>query len=324
MVTLGRSYMKNIYLFYGVEEFLIDEAISNIRSKHPNGQVIKHDLTETSISILLEDASMISLFDDEKIVIGYHADFLTGSTKKSDINHDIDALIRYIENPNPKTALILVVLNEKIDKRKNIVKKLLNKAEVKEFNKLSENEMVRYAQKLFDKNNYKISFNALHTLIDRVEDNLYLLNSECDKLMFYKMDTKIIEEADVKEMVLKYNFDNIFALTDAVIKKDIDTSLFLYQELLKRKEEPIKIIVLLANQFRLIFQVKGLSSKGLSESQIASNLGVHPYRVKLANEISLKEKDLLKYIELLANLDEDIKTGKVDKDVGLELFLLKL
>jgi hypothetical protein len=34
--------------------------------------------------------------------------------------------------------------------------------------------------------------------------------------------------------------------------------------------------------------------------------------------------DLLKYIELLADLDEGIKMGKVNKEVGLEMFLLQL
>lgn len=316
--------MKNIYLFYGLEQYLIDKAISTVKANHSNGQVITHDLNQTNISILLEDASMISLFDDEKLIIGSNAEFLTGSNKKSDINHDVDALMKYIDNPHPKTILILTVVNEKIDKRKNIVKKLLNKAEVKDFKKLSDNEMLKYAQKIFESNNYKISYKGLSVLIDRVNNDLYLLNSECEKLMLYKMDTKTINESDVKEMVLKYNFDNIFELTDAIINKDIDTSLFLYHELIKRKEEPIKIIVLLANQFRLIYQVKGLFAKGFNELQIANDLGVHPYRVKLANQMNFSNQELLKYLELLADLDENIKMGKIDKAIGFELFLLKL
>jgi DNA polymerase-3 subunit delta len=218
----------------------------------------------------------------------------------------------------------LVVPSDKLDKRKIIVKKLLDIAEVKEFNKLSEDSMVGFAKDLFAKNNYQISFRALNMLIDRVGCNLLLLNNECEKLMLYKMNDKKIDEETIEEMIVRYDFDNIFALTDAVIKKDINASLSLYQELLKRNEEPIKIIVLLANQFRLIFQVKRLHTKGFSESQIASNLGVHPYRVKLANEVKLTDKELLSYINSLADLDESIKMGKINKDVGLELFLLRL
>jgi DNA polymerase-3 subunit delta len=142
--------------------------------------------------------------------------------------------------------------------------------------------------------------------------------------MIYKNEEKKIELDDVDQMVERYDIDNLFALTDAVVKKDINEALSLYQELLKRNEEPIKIIVIIANQFRLIFQVKRLKSKGLSDSEIASELAVHPYRVKLAKETNLSEKELLKYLTTLADLDEQIKTGKINKDVGLELFLLKL
>lgn len=315
--------MKNIYLFYGEEDFLIKNAIDEIVKNHPNGQVVRYDLSETNVSILLEDASMVSLFDDEKVIIGENADFLSGALKKETVNHNIESLSKYLEHPNPSTTVIFTVF-DKLDKRKNIVKKMLEKTSTKEFTKLNDNGLMTFAKNICEKADYQISLKALTMLIDRVGNNLYLLHSECEKLMLYKAIEKKIDDKDIEEMIVKYDFDNIFALTDAVIKRDINTSLTLYQELLKRNEEPIKIIVLLANQFRLIFQVKRMSAKGFSEGQIASDLGVHPYRVKLANEVKLNSKELLKYISALADLDENIKMGKVNKDVGLELFLLKL
>jgi DNA polymerase-3 subunit delta len=142
--------------------------------------------------------------------------------------------------------------------------------------------------------------------------------------MEYKFNDKTINEYDIEEMIVKYDYDNIFALTDAVVKKDINNSLLLYQELLKRGEEPIKIIVLLANQFRLIFQSKRLSSKGFSEAQIASDLGIHPYRIKLSKQVDITEKEALEYLNLLATLDENIKMGKTNKEVGLEMFFLSI
>jgi DNA polymerase-3 subunit delta len=314
--------MKNIMVFYGEEKFLIDKAVTETLSKY-SGQVSKYDLSETSINTLLEDASSISLFDGDKIIVGYNADFLSGNQNKEESNN-FDNLSKYIDNPNPNSIVILTLTSDKLDKRKSIVKKLLDKAGVKEFAKPSDNDLIKFARETFDKSKYQISFKALHLLIDRTGNNLYLLNSECEKLKLYKMDSKTIDEQDIEEMITKYDVDNIFELTDAVIKKDINTSLSLYQELLKRGEEPIKIIVMLANQFRLIFQVKRLSTKGMGEDKIAEYLSVHPYRVKLAREVRLNEKELLKYISLLADLDEGIKMGDVNKDTGLELFLLKL
>jgi DNA polymerase-3 subunit delta len=316
--------MKNIFLLFGEEGFLINDTISQIEKQHPHGQVIKYDLTEKNISTLIEDCSMVSLFDEEKIIIGENAYFLSGAVKKENVNHDIDALSNYIDHPNPHTVIILVVPTDKLDKRKSIVKKLLDNVEVKEFNKLTDKEMIEYAKKLFANNGYQINFKALNMLIDKVGNDLYLLHNECQKLMLYKIDDKQISEENIEEMVEKYDFADDFTLANAVIKKDINTSLSIYQQLLKRNEEPIKIIVILANQFRLIFQVKRLTTKGFSENQIVRDLGVHPYRVKLAKEVKLNDKELLKYLSLLADLDENIKMGKINKEVGLELFLLKL
>ncbi|HHX16375.1 MAG TPA: DNA polymerase III subunit delta [Mollicutes bacterium] len=315
--------MKEVYAFYGDESFLIDEEIKKIIEKHPNSEVIKYDLEESSLNLLLEDALSLSLFNEHKIIIGSNANFLSASDTKGKVNQNVEDLLKYIDNPND-TSTIIFTLSTNIDKRKKIVKQLLSKSIVKECNKLTVDNAVLFAKDIFSKANFQVGYSALNKLVHKTGNNLYLLNSECNKLMIYKNEEKKIELDDVDQMVERYDIDNLFALTDAVVKKDINEALSLYQELLKRNEEPIKIIVIIANQFRLIFQVKRLKSKGLSDSEIASELAVHPYRVKLAKETNLSEKELLKYLTTLADLDEQIKTGKINKDVGLELFLLKL
>ena len=94
--------------------------------------------------------------------------------------------------------------------------------------------------------------------------------------------------------------------------------------MLKKNEEPIKILIILANQFRIMYQAKELYQKGFSGNDIASLLNIHPYRIKLALEktYSYKSETLLKNISLLADLDYDIKVGNKDASLGLELFIL--
>ena len=75
-----------------------------------------------------------------------------------------------------------------------------------------------------------------------------------------------------------------------------------------------------------MYQVKQLYLNGYTENNIASILKIHPYRVKLAAQNSKKyDSDiLLNYISKLANLDINIKNGKIDKKLGLELFIISL
>ena len=94
--------------------------------------------------------------------------------------------------------------------------------------------------------------------------------------------------------------------------------------IMKLGEEPIKIIVMLANQIRIIYQTKELSKKGYREKDIAQILDIHPYRVKLAltNGYKYTSSVLLKKISELAQMDIDIKKGLVDKSIALELFIV--
>ena len=95
--------------------------------------------------------------------------------------------------------------------------------------------------------------------------------------------------------------------------------------MLKINEEPLKIIIILAGQFRIMYQSKQLLKKGYTEKDIASILKIHPYRVKLAiqNARNYDSHILLKYLNDLADIDIGIKTGILNKDLALELFILK-
>lgn len=62
----------------------------------------------------------------------------------------------------------------------------------------------------------------------------------------------------------------------------------------------------------------------MDQNQIANQLKAHPYRIKLNMEKarSFHSEELLDTLNLLANLDQDIKMGKIDKDQGFENFIL--
>lgn len=72
--------------------------------------------------------------------------------------------------------------------------------------------------------------------------------------------------------------------------------------------------------------MKTLSSQGYTQQQIASQIGLHPYAVKIAGEQARKFETvrLERILNRLAQLDYEMKTGAVDKVLGLELFLLRL
>ncbi|MFA5696128.1 MAG: DNA polymerase III subunit delta [Bacilli bacterium] len=315
--------MKNIYVVYGNEKYLIESSLNKIIENNHDSEIVKYDLNFDLVNNIIEEIISFPLFADKKIIVISNALFLTGlSNNISD--EEIKALEKVLEDISEQINLVLVVENEKLDGRKNLVKKLLKDSNILECNKLSDQEAYEFVKNTFEEDNYQIDLKAINSLLDKSKENLTLLMSEIDKLKIFKVDTKIITKEDVDQLVSKYDYDNIFELTNSVVNKDLTKALFLYQELLKRGEEPIKIIVLLANQFRTIFQVKKMLINTNNNKEIADKLKIHPYRVELAKRINISEEMLLDYLEKLADLDENIKTNRVDKESGLEMFFLNM
>ncbi len=311
--------MRNIYLIYGDEEYFIDREIDKIKNKFVDYEVVNYDMTISNISEALEDASLYSLFSTNKIVICTNALFLTGA--KCDIEHNIDDLLKYLTISNDN-VLVLTLCSNSLDNRKKVVKEL-NKYNVVKCNKLKEYELNTFIKDYCRKNNYKISDSAINLIKEKLNDNLYIITSELNKLFLYKEDDNITKE-DVNIVVSRMLNTNIFDLINAIVEKNIDKALMIYDDLKASNEEEIKLIVTLANQFRLIYQVKTMSKMGYSELDISKKLSIHPYRIKLAREVNISEKDNIKILRELARLDELIKTGKVDRKESFLNFILSL
>lgn len=303
-----------LYLLYGTKDYLIKNEVKNISKKFDDINISKFDLNNDLIENIINDCLTISLFSEKKLVICENANMFTGNTSK-----DSETVEAYLNNPNPDTTIIFITHNEKLDERKKITKLIKKNGVVKAFN---ENENAYQIVKKHLKD-YQIDNNLINLLIERAGNNQQILENELEKLKLYKEDN-IITKEDIINVITKKIDPNTFTLLDYIVKNDKNKALEIYYELIKMNEEPIKIITMLANQFRIMYQAKELFKKGLSEKNIAETLKIHPYRVKLAIQNGKKYNSdlLLKYISNLADMDINIKTGKIDKNLALELFIL--
>lgn len=307
-----------IYLLYGTLEALITDYINKIITKHKINDlnISKYNIND-NLTDIIEDANTLSLFDDKKLIIINNNALFVG--KKS---VDTIALEKYIINSNPNTILIFVVNEEKLDTRRKLYKNIKEKGEVFEFNKLP--NINTYVKDLFS--GYTITNDSINLLIKRVGNDLNRLKQEIEKIKIYKINDKLITDSDIIDCTVEKIDINIFNFIDNIIRKNKSETIKTYKELLKIGEEPIKIIVLLANQFRLMYQSKLLTSKGYSEDDIASLLHAKRYPVHLAIQKSYhyNKEVLIDNLEQLADLDIKIKSGEIDKNLALELFLLRL
>ncbi len=308
------------YLFYGTENFFIDQEIKNILDslKVDSINVSKYDLETCDIKDIIEDANTVSLFDSNKVIIVENSYIFTKNDKK---DKNIVILEEYLKNKNSFTTLIFIT-NDKIDTTKKIVKLFKENGIIKEFT--SPKNINDTIKKLFD--DYSISNSTIDLLVKKSGNNIEILYQEIEKLKIYKLDDKVILDKDINDLAsTSYNID-IYKFVDSIINKNKKDALRMYKVLLKINEEPIKLIALIASKFRLMYQTLMFTSMGYSEDMISSILKVHKYPVHLALLTASKynREILLKYLSDLADLDIGIKTGKLDKDNALELFILML
>ena len=311
-----------LYLLYGTENYLIKKEIDKILNAN---SIEKINVSEYNLEIdnfkdIIEDANTISLFADKKAIIVNNSYLFTGKSIKNE--NDPELFLDYFKNANPDSIIIFIVDSEKLDERKKIVKEIKKIGTVKDFNQ--KNDLTDILKNMFE--GYNISIQDIRFMIDRCGNNLDILSQEVNKIKIYKDEDKNVTKEDIINLTSKNIDIDIFGFVDTIVNKNKNKALEIYKEMLINGEEPIKILVILANQFRIIYQAKELYKQGYSGNDIATMIGIHPYRIKLALEKArnYNSDTLLDYLEKLADLDYDIKIGNIESSLGLEMFILSI
>ena len=308
-----------IYLIESDNLVVINTKIEQILKKNKLNKdgIIRYDLLEVPLEVLINELDTYNLLTDKKIVIGENASFLSSSKVKS-INTDTNELEKYVNNPNKDNILILIC--NKLDNKKKIVKLLKDKGEVLS-NEISIDKIIKDSL-----DDYSMDNRTINYLINYCSNDIERILNELEKLKCFKLNDKVINISDIDEVVFKSLDDNVFDFINAVVSKNKNKAYDIYKELLYKGEEETKLVIMVADQIRLIYNCKVLLLEGMKKDDIASYLEVHPYKVKLAIESSYSytKEELLKMLSGLYEIDKSIKTGREYGKFGLELFILSL
>lgn len=320
-----------VYVCYGTEKYQMNEFVKRLQDTvvEQEGRdlgIATYDLTETPIDLVVEEAEMLPFLVPQKLIIVRDSSLLTAGKDNSKIQHNIDALVSYMSNPAPHSVIVFVVNAEKLDERKKIVKLMKTNAAVISFMPLSASDLISWVTAEAKARGCSIGQEAASALINASGVQMGGLASELDKLCLFAGKGQEIHIEDINQLVERTIEQNVFVMVEHIANLKLDLALGIFYELLKQREEPIKIVALIARQFRIILQVKELGGQNYSQQQIASQLSLHPYAVKIAGEQARRfdVNTLKKVLSKLAQLDYEMKSGKIDKVLGLELFLLQL
>ena len=311
--------MKNFYLFYGEDKELINKEIDSLVKKLSisSDSIIKYNISE--IDNIINEAQTIGMFSPIKLIIIDSTNYF--SKEKGSI--DITLLEEYFDNYNKDSYLVFVFNNGSVDTRKKLYKLISSRGIVKKVD-ISENELSNYVKKYIS--DYKTDDSTISYFLSKSGTNISNIDSELDKLMLYKMNDKVINREDIDLLVIENTEEPIYDLVSSVLKNDTKKAMRLYEKFTLDGMDVNQMIPIIANQFRLLFQVKRLYNQGKTNQQIANILEFkNVYRVKylLSDSYYYSEDDLKKYLLKLSNIDRDIKMGRNNGDVALQMFIMK-
>ncbi len=320
---LKQNNIVHCYLFYGTEQYLKKYYTDLLKNTilDASEQTMNLDIFEGkkyTASDILDSADTLPFLSQKRVLIIKESGLLQSGRKE-----DSEKMAEYIKNI-PDTTCIVFVENE-IDKRTKLYKSILKHGYVAEMNHLSENEMLLWIQKKCKENHMQIENAVAVYLLRTVGGEMTQLEEEIKKLRYFLTEEAFITVKDIDAICTKSLETRIFDLVDAVANGRSKEAVTIYRNLILMKESPLMVLAMVIRQFRMILQCKILLEQGQTQSEIAQKIGVRDFVVRqcLQQSKHFTKEELQNALENCLNIDTNIKTGKENPDLAVELLLLQ-
>ncbi|MBE5738221.1 MAG: DNA polymerase III subunit delta [Clostridiales bacterium] len=305
------------YLLYGVDEFLLTSAYNLIHKfsgiEFEDLNLIKFTEGIIDCDVVVRACDTMPVFSNRKLV---YLDLRM--SKKSEIKN-IDALSRYLAEPNAQTVLVVNIGdNEEVF---SLDKKLFVEVDCGRLDykivSLKIKATISGKGKVIDDDATKLLFD--YSLGDMAKALL-----ECEKLCGYVGDRKDIVSADIKEVVSPSLEYQIFELTEALSKKNASKVYTILDDMRSKKDEYRTLPAIIYSHFRRLFMVA--LNKNMTNFDLAKMLFVKEYAIKMtAQQVKLFSVSKLKKInELCIKMDSDLKQSNISIDNAINLLVLQI
>ena len=317
-----------IYLFYSQDaEMARTQGQKFLRKAFPTrseGNYVSFNMADTPLRELVDECNAISLMSEKKAIFAENCAFLAkaGKTNKNSKDKDVLALAEYCNYPNPDIDLFLIVYAKEIDLKNPVVDAISKHGQIKEIPIPKKEEWVEQVKRYMNKRGHEIEFTAAEMLVDRVDGDYGRFIQELAKLDAYA-ENEVITTKDIALLVAPKLEEDTFTLSNALISNDIQEALSVYQDLKVHSNDEIRLINMLASQFRFLDEVYQLASTGMNKFDIAKELGASPYRVEISmkNIRSIKRSSIVKILERLYRCEKSILSGEVNASFAFTRFL---
>jgi DNA polymerase-3 subunit delta len=352
--TLELQPPRPVYLFLGPEihrrrqcrEALLRKVLP---AEERESGMTRHDLDSTALSEVLDDARSMSLFAGNRLIWAGAAEAALPRGKSAaaepaaddgagsgwSAKGDAALLAAYCGDPTPGVVLVFDCSRYDFDgeekaRCERVAKFYVAVPEIVEFHRTTSLEARVFAQKRASELGLKIASPQLDRLVEATAADLARLVNELDKLALYSPpEGGEITEQDIAALVPNLSETTIFALVNALARRDRLESLRLLDTLIREGEYLPLALTFLGSLLRMALAAREQQLRSAQDVQsYFQRQGIAMWRARAEQvyNASLKfpKEKLETAISLVFQADRDLKGSRPDDRIVMEDFVLRL
>lgn len=309
---------KQIYLFYGAEGYLKKQYRNRLAAAMaaPDDTMnfTAFEGKDVNPKEIIDLAETLPFFAERRVILIENSGFFKNACED---------LANYLSQAVPSTYFIFV--EEEVDKRSKMYKAVKKQGKIVEFATQSEELLTKWILTRLKKEGKNITGSVMQLFLSKTGTDMGNINGELEKLLCYSMGRDVITAEDVEAVTTEQISNKIFDMVNAIAEHRQKTALGLYYDLLTLKEPPMRIMYLISRQFQILLNIRDMSGKGLDSRTMAQKAGIPPFAVS-RNVTQAKGFTAAQLKQALydgVELEEAVKTGRMDDRMAVELFIMK-
>ncbi|MGB9722297.1 MAG: DNA polymerase III subunit delta [Chloroflexia bacterium] len=317
-----------VYLFHGEDLVAAEESLKRLlQEKVPpefwEPAISRLDGETLSPAVLIEHCQALPFLSPCRAVI------VEGLGKRLEQKGAGEAFLAHLRDFLPRLSPnTLLIFRERVRLAAThpLVALVRPLGEVREFTPPRGRDLSLWIAQEVRRQGAEITPAACDLLASTVGTDTAVLRHEVEKLVLYVGPQGRIDERLVAELASEARLSDIFALVDAIGQRRRARAMLELRRLLQAGQHPLYILSMIVRQFRLLLEVKGLPAGERRPEQVARVLGLHPFVAEkvVVQAQRLSREELESIYRRLVEVDREIKTGRRDGEVALELAVVEV
>jgi DNA polymerase-3 subunit delta len=300
MSELKKGLYRPVYYLMGEEGYFTDRITDYIIENSLTEIERDFNLTvfyglETDITTVINTAKRFPMMAERQVVV----------VKEAQAMKDMDALLHYLQNPQPTTVLVFAHKNGSLDKRKKVAAELERNGVVLETKKFKDDHLPSFISSYIKEKGLTADPKSVLLLRESIGADLARIAGEIDKLTIsLPQGTVAITPELIEEHIGISKEYNNFELQNAIVNKDICKANRIINYFAQNpKKNPIQMTLPLLFSFfsnlMMCYYAPEKSERGIMEFLgLKSTWGVSDYIKAMRNYRAMHVMEVLHLIRL--------------------------